>query len=108
MLYFYIKTQILENYGAHNADGKFVNGNSYWKMKGGEDYIISGVDRVQDAVAFVAAKAMENGIGYKEFPAHWEEVNADFETEFERDQREFDGTVQFPAQRINVREYFRG
>jgi len=29
------------------------------------------LDRIQDAVAFVAALAMDNGIGSKEFPTHW-------------------------------------
>ena len=48
-----IHTQHLENYGAHAEDGKFSSGNAYWKMKGGVTYIVSGLDRVQDAVAFV-------------------------------------------------------
>ena len=69
---FVIKTQILENYGAHSEDGKFSSGNAYWKMKGGTDYIVSGLDRIQDAVAFVAAKEMHNSIGAKEFPVEWQ------------------------------------
>ena len=105
MAHFFIATQVLENYGAHNGSGKFVDGATDWKMKGGEDYIISGVDRVQDAVAFVAAIAMENGLGYKEFPTHWEEVDSRFETEFERNQREYDGEIAYPAKRIHVGEY---
>jgi hypothetical protein len=68
---FVITTQFLENYGAHAADGKFKSGNAYWKMKGGTDYLVTGLDRIQDAVAFVAAKAMYNGIGAKEFPVEW-------------------------------------
>lgn len=105
MAHFFIATQVLENYGAHAASGRYADGEAYWKMKGGTDYVISGVDRVQDAVAFVAAVAMDNSIGYKEFPTHWEEVDAEFETDFERSQREFDGEVRFPAKRINVEEY---
>lgn len=68
---FVVHTQFLENYGAHCEDGRFSSGNAYWKMKGGDTYIVSGLDRIQDAVAFVAAIAMENGIGAKEFPVHW-------------------------------------
>ena len=68
---FVITTQFLENYGAHAEDGKFASGNAYWKMKGGTDYLVTGLDRIQDAVAFVAAKAMVNEIGYKEFPIEW-------------------------------------
>ena len=102
---FYIATQVLENYGAHDADGRFSSGNAYWKMKGGADYIISGVDREQDAVAFVAAICMENGIGYKEFPTHWEAVEPTFRTEFEQSQLDYDGEIAYPAQRIHVGEY---
>jgi hypothetical protein len=68
---FVIRTQHLENYGAHDTDGKFASNNAYWKMKGGTDYIVEGVDRVQDAVAFVAAKTMQNNIAWKEFPTEW-------------------------------------
>ena len=71
MTQFVITTQFLENYGAHSEDGKFSSGNAYWKMKGGSDYCVSGLDRIQDAVAFVAAKEMHNGIGAKEFPVEW-------------------------------------
>lgn len=71
MTNFVITTQFLENYGAHAEDGRFASGNAYWKMKGGTDYLVTGLDRVQDAVAFVAAKVMANEIGYKEFPIEW-------------------------------------
>ena len=65
---FVISTQTLENYGAHCEDGKFSSGNAYWKMKGGTDYVVEGLDRIQDAVAFVMAKFGENDLGYKVFP----------------------------------------
>ena len=69
---FVIHTQFLENYGAHCEDGKFSSGNAYWKFKGGDTYVVAGLDRMQDAVAFVAAKCMANKISYKEFPVDWE------------------------------------
>jgi len=68
---FVIRTQFLENYGAHSEDGKFSSGNAYWKMKGGTDYLVQDLDRVQDAVAFVMAAFSENGLGAKEFPVEW-------------------------------------
>ena len=68
---FVITTQFLENYGAHCEDGKFSSGNAYWKMKGGSDYCVSGLDRIQDAVAFVAALRIQNSLGAKEFPVEW-------------------------------------
>jgi hypothetical protein len=65
---FVVKTQILENYGAHCEDGKFSSGNAYWKMKGGSDYIVHDLPRAQDAMAYVAAKYSKNDISLKEFP----------------------------------------
>ncbi len=40
-------------------------------MKGGTDYLVTGLDRIQDAVAFVAATAMQNNLAAKEFPVEW-------------------------------------
>tara|TARA_B100000780_G_scaffold79363_1_gene53867 strand:+ start:345 stop:647 length:303 start_codon:yes stop_codon:yes gene_type:complete len=65
---FVISTQYLENYGAHCEDGKFSNGNAYWKFKNGTDYIVTGLTRIQDAVAFVMAKFGDNDLYGKEFP----------------------------------------
>jgi|TARA_B110000914_G_scaffold166940_1_gene147493 hypothetical protein len=65
---FVISTQYLENYGAHCEDGKFSSGNAYWKFKNGSDYIVSGLTRIQDAVAFVMAKFGDNDLYGKEFP----------------------------------------
>ena len=65
---FIVRTQILENYGAHCEDGKFSSGNAYWKAKGGNDYLVTGLDRSQDAWAFVMAAFSENNLSFKEFP----------------------------------------
>lgn len=66
---YFVTTQGLENYGAHCESGKYADGTQCWKFKSGTDYIVSGFDRPQDAMAFVASLCMENGIGWKEFPA---------------------------------------
>jgi len=85
---FVVKTQILENYGAHSEDGKFSNGNAYWKMKGGNDYIVHDLDRPQDALAFVAAKYTSNTIDWKEFPTEviswddWQEELTDLSEDY--------------------------
>ena len=71
---FIVSTQVLENYGAHSESGKFADGQNYWKFKGGDEYLVEDLDREQDAMAFVAAICMENGIGYKEFPTEIETV----------------------------------
>ena len=69
---FVITTQFLENYGAHADSGRFEDGAAYWKFKGGSDYLVRDLDRIQDAVAFVAALVLENGISVKEFPVEWQ------------------------------------
>lgn len=63
-----VHTQTLENYGAHCEDGLFTSGNAYWKFKGGDTYIVTDLERRQDAMAFVAALCIENSVYYKEFP----------------------------------------
>jgi hypothetical protein len=70
---FYIDTQYLENYGIHtdNATGKFADDQARWKFKFGDTYAVTGLDRVQDAVAFVCALTMHNGLDIKEFPVAW-------------------------------------
>ena len=62
---------------------------AYWKMKGGADYIVTGLDRIQDAVAFVAALCTQNNISFKEFPvqfrtqAEWEAELAELSTDYQ-------------------------
>ena len=69
---FVVSTQYLENYGAHSKDGKFETGLFYYKFKGGEDYLVSGFDRIQDAVAYIAEKYCSVDRTYgKEFPNKW-------------------------------------
>ena len=68
-----VHTQTLENYGAHCESGKFEDGNAYWKFKGGTTYVVTGVDRLQDAVAFIASIITTNNIHYKEFVSSFEE-----------------------------------
>ena len=88
MAKFVIKTQTLENYGAHDQDGKFSSGNAYWKFKGGNDYIVSDCDTLQNAVAFVMAAFSEDTLGFKEFPSEfltmdeWKDQLADLDDDY--------------------------
>jgi hypothetical protein len=99
--------QTLENYGAHNEDGKFASGNAYWKFKGGDTYLVSGVDRPADAMAFVMATFAVNSIGVKEIPtdvetqAEWEAKLADLSEDY----REF---IWETVNRIDVKAFFDG
>jgi hypothetical protein len=60
-------------------------------MKGGNEYIVRDLDRPQDAMAFVAAKFIENSVFYKEFPIEvitWGEWQEEL-NELDEDYREF-------------------
>lgn len=92
MTQFVVTTQGLENYGAHQGSGKFADNEHYWKFKSGTDYLVSGLDRPQDAMAFVAAIGIENGTGWKEFPCEvktFEEFQAEFDMNDEWDKEHF-------------------
>lgn len=68
-----ISTQYIENYGSHSDHGTYAHNQHYWKFKGGTDYIVTGLDRIQDAVAFVSAYLHKsNTLGVKEFPHQWQ------------------------------------
>ena len=92
---FVVTTQGLENYGAHQESGRFKDGATYWKFKSGTDNLDSGLTRPQDAMAFVAAIGIENGIGWKEFPVEvktFDEFRKEFgnlEDEFNREYFDF-------------------
>lgn len=62
-----VSTQILENDGAEVGSGAFADGQHRWKYKGGDDYVVKGLEREQDAMAFVAAIVTTNNLGHKEF-----------------------------------------
>ena len=70
-----VHTQAMENYGAHAENGKWEDGNAYWKFKGGDTYIVEGTERVQDAVAAVMAYVHQN-VAWKEFPVKWQEYTS--------------------------------
>ena len=101
---FVVHTQTLENYGAHAESGKFADGMAYWKFKGGDTYIVSGLDRIQDAVAFVAAIGMENNISFKEFPTHYT-TYGEWLKEIADDSEEYQKYQQESAKEVDPRTY---
>ena len=102
-----ITTQYLENYGAHSENGKFEDGNAYWKFKGGEQYVIStNSHKEANAVAFLSAylqKENDNCRG-KELITSWEMLPTDWVEEdlIVEGQEEFFRAPFY----IDVEEYF--
>lgn len=72
MTSFIVTTQVMFN-DCVESDNSFSSGNSRWKFKGGRTFEVTGVNRVQEAVAFVAAIVMQNNMDVKEFPINWVE-----------------------------------
>ena len=97
---FVVTTQYLENYGAHCEDGKFSTGNAYRKMKGGSDYIVSGLTRVQDAVAFVMAKFGVNDISQKEYPTAFRTYD-EWEDELAQESDDYAEFIRSAAKEVN-------
>ena len=72
-----ITTQLYENYGAHDWDGK-GSCPSYWKAKGGNDYVIKdfrGGDEAATAMVMAVRERIEESSDYyQETIIGWELV----------------------------------
>lgn len=100
-----ITTQVYENYGAHDWDGK-GECPQYWKAKGGHDYVIKnfkgGAEQAPEAVMIVWNQVEHADHYFRETILGWEIVADDYLTEFEQSQLEFEGFIRFPAIEILV------
>ena len=101
-----ITTQYCENYGSPEEP--------YWKMKGGSDYVVLGLDfdadyewaeaRVERILDQVRDQVEVSNPVCEEYILGWEIVADDYLTEYERSQLEYDGKIQFPSKVINLPE----
>lgn len=98
-----ITTQVYENYGAHDWDGK-GECPQYWKAKGGNDYVVRNIDlnRAADIANWASGQVEEDSQYYRETIIGWEVVTDDYLTEFERSQLEYEGKIVYPAQELVV------
>jgi hypothetical protein len=99
-----IRTQYMENYGAHDWDGK-GECPQYWKMKGGSDYMIENVPLNIDYAEVVSAADIEKNNEYcREYILDWSLESDDYMSWFEKSQLEYDGRVACPEPRIDYNE----
>jgi hypothetical protein len=99
-----IVTQVYENY-AWREDGTIGTGaEAYWKAKGGSEYVIRNIDvnRVAALVESATAQVEQANDYYTETVIGWEVVADDYMTEFERDQLEYEGKIEYPAKELEV------
>jgi hypothetical protein len=96
-----ITTQVYENYGAHDWDGKGTCP-SYWKAKGGSDYVVKNinVNQVTETVMAVRGQIEEDNDHYRETIIDFRLVKDDYLTEFEQSQLAYEGAIRFPAKEL--------
>ena len=98
-----ISTQVYENYGAHDWDGR-GECPQYWKAKGGNEYVIKnfkGNDRNATELTMVASAQIEQDDQYfREHIIDFRIVADDYLTQFEKDQLEYEGRIVYPAKEI--------
>jgi len=88
-----IRTQFMENYGAHDWDGT-GECPQYWKMKGGSEYKITDVPLNIDYQEVVSMANVERDNEYcREYILDWSIESDDYLSWFEKSQLEFDGEI---------------
>ena len=88
-----IRTQFMENYGAHDWDG-IGECPQYWKMKGGSEYKVTNVPLNIDYQEVVSMANVEtDNIGCREYILDWSIESDDYLSWFEKSQLEYDGEV---------------
>ena len=101
-----ISTQYMENYGAHDWDGE-GECPQYWKMKGGSEYKILGVPvgtELQTVVETVSPEIETDNDYCREYILGVRCEADDYLSQFERDQLEWDGEIQFKEPTLDYRE----
>lgn len=110
MMKILLHTQCLENYGAHDWDGK-GECPQYWKAKGGDDIELdreltlneaADAELVKSLVAAATAKINRKSDSYEEYVIDWELVATDHLTWFEKSQLEMDGKILYPRSKISL------
>jgi hypothetical protein len=98
-----ITTQVYENY-AWNEDGSIGTGDAaYWKAKGGDEYVVTGIWDEEEAVTavMVLRKDIEKDTDYyREQVIDWVLLDNEELTPFEQDQMEYEGKITFPAKEL--------
>ena len=97
-----IQTQVYENYGAHDWDGK-GECPQYWKAKGGSDYVVKNFrkfNKVTETVMALRDQIEQDNDHFREQIINFEVVADDYLTEFERSQLEYEGEIRYPAQEL--------
>jgi hypothetical protein len=95
-----ITTQVYENYGAHDWDGKGTCP-QYWKAKGGSDYVVKRFKGdPTTAVMALRDQIEEDNQGYRESIIDFRMVADDYLTEFEQSQLDYEGKITYASKEL--------
>jgi hypothetical protein len=95
-----ITTQVYENYGAHDWDGTGPCP-SYWKAKGGMDYVIKKFKGEPTMAVMALRSQIEcSNDHFQETIINFCVVKDDYLTEFEQSQLKYEGEIRFPAKEL--------
>jgi hypothetical protein len=95
-----ITTQVYENYGAHDWDGKGTCP-QYWKAKGGSDYVVKKFKGdPTTAVMAIRTQIEESNDHYRESIIDFRLVADDYLTEFEQSQLDYEGKITYAAKEL--------
>ena len=98
----HITCQYMENYGAHDWDGK-GECPQYWKFKGGEDFFYPlgqfapNAEHIEELIEYFRPQVEWDDVGSRQYIVGYGVVADDFMTDFERSQLEYDGSIAYPA-----------
>lgn len=104
------QTQIHENYGAHTWDGKGACP-QYWKAKGGTEHVVENVpmeafyaNRLTGFCEALRAMFEQDDHYFRERVIDWRVAGSDEQTQWERDQLEYDGSITVYSPRYAYEE----
>ena len=101
-----IRTQFMENYGAHDWDGEGVCP-QYWKYKGGSEYKVRNIPVDSDPrdlikIVDLASRDIEYDTEYsREYVLEWSVEADDYLSWFEKSQLEHDGSIAYSEPEID-------
>jgi hypothetical protein len=99
-----ITTQVQENYAAHQG----FTGEYYWKFKGGNDYkfdlgtLARNAEALAELVEYFRTRIEEDNDYFRNHIIGWEVVSDDYLTEFEQSQLDYEGSITYPATRLEL------
>lgn len=92
-------TQDYENYGTDT--------DPYWKAKGGEDFIIEAPEWTEEMADNVCKAVSEDNPFFQRSVIGFDKVSDDYMTQFERDQLDYEGKIDYPAVRVSYDEIMK-